>query len=333
MLDFFGIAADFDLNVMRKRQRLNGLTARVVKAVDRLFRDARPDHVIVHGDTTGALAAAQAAFNLGIPVAHVEAGLRTYDLANPWPEEFNRRAIDLFADPLFPPTILAADNLRREGIGGREMTVTGNTVIDALFWTRRRIAGDRGLRHQIESHLPPLDPGRPLVLVTAHRRENQGKPLHRICEAVRGLAADRDLQIVFAVHPSPAIRRVVHRQLDGVRGVTLIDALPYPAFIHLMCHARLILSDSGGIQEEATALGIPVILMRDTTERREGVAEGTVHVAGTDTADIVGQAQRALDGLTPALPSDTFGDERAAERIVTAMRSFALHRERDLRHA
>jgi UDP-N-acetylglucosamine 2-epimerase (non-hydrolysing) len=297
VLDFFCIAPDFDLEAMRPAQGLNGLAARLIERLDPILAGARPNRVIVQGDTTSAFAAALAAFHLGIPVAHVEAGLRTYRPASPFPEEANRRAIALLADLHFAPTRAAGANLAAERLAG-QVYVTGNSGIDAL----RLVLGQIGPP-------PAADAAKKLILVTCHRRESFGAPFAAICGALERLAARADVEIVFPRHPNPAIGATPPH-------AHALPALALPDFVRLMRRADLILTDSGGVQEEAAALGKPVVVLREATERSEGGAM----LAGADADRIVHAAEAWLEGtLPPPAPSDIYGDGFAATRIVDAL--------------
>jgi len=298
VLDFFCIAPDFDLGAMQPGQGLNRLAARLLKRLDPILAGARPDRVLVQGDTTSAFAAALAAFHRGIPVAHVEAGLRTYRADAPFPEEANRRAIALIADRHFAPTAAAKANLAGERLHGA-IHVTGNSGLDAL----RLVLGQIGAP-------PPAGGARKLILVTCHRRESFGGPFAGIVAALERLAARTDVAIVFPRHPNPQTGA-------APAAARMLPPLDLPAFVRLMRRAALILTDSGGVQEEAAALGKPVVVLRDATERDE---EGGVVVAGTDPDRIVHAAQAWLDGAAPPpAPSDAYGDGFAAARIVDGL--------------
>lgn len=297
VLDFFCIAPDFDLEVMQPAQGLNGLAARLIERLDPILARVRPARVIVQGDTTTALAAALATFHLGIPLAHIEAGLRTYRPAAPFPEEANRRAIALLADLHFAPTAAAKANLAAERLRGN-VHVTGNSGIDALRLVLGRIGAP-----------PPAGAAKKLVLVTCHRRESFGAPFAAICAALERLAARDDVEIVFPRHPNPAIGAAPPRA-QALPPLALAD------FVRLMRRADLILTDSGGVQEEAAALGKPVVILREETERPEG---GAI-LAGADPDRIVHAAEAWLEGiLPPPAPSDIYGDGFAAARIVDAL--------------
>lgn len=324
-LELFSIRPDHDLDLMVGNQTLNGLSARLIAALDALYDDVRPDRVLVHGDTTTAMAAALAAFHRRIPVGHVEAGLRTGNLQQPWPEEMNRRVIDLVADILFAPTASSRHNLEAEHLGGR-IVVTGNTVIDALAAAVARLDADTGLRAQLDARFPGLHEGRRLVLVTGHRRESFGAGFENICKALAELARRQDLDVVYPVHLNPNVQGPVNALLGGIGNVHLVPPQDYLGFVRLMQRADVILTDSGGVQEEAPALGKPVLVMRDVTERPEAVAAGVVRLVGTDPARILAAAETALSlpattgGFRP--DASPYGDGRASARIVDAL----LHR-------
>ncbi len=325
VLDIFGIVPDADLDLMVPDQSLAGLTARAVAAVDGWLAAAAPDLVLVQGDTTTVFCAALAAFYRGIPVGHVEAGLRTGDLRSPFPEEANRVLTGRLADLHFPPTATARDNLRREGVPEERIRVTGNTVIDALHLALVRVRRE-------PPPVPGLDAGdldgdRPLVLITGHRRENFGPGFARVC---RGLArlADRfaDHLFVYPVHLNPHVQRPVHEILGDRPNVRLIAPLPYLPFVRLLDRAHLVITDSGGVQEEAPGLGKPVLVTRDTTERPEAVAAGTVRLVGTDEEKLVAEATRLLTDADAyavmARAVNPYGDGKAAGRIVAACQEF-----------
>ncbi len=325
VLAIFGIAPDADLDLMRPDQTLAGLTARAVAGIDAWLADARPDLVLVQGDTTTVFCAALAAFYRGIPVGHVEAGLRTGNLHSPFPEEANRVLTSRLADLHFAPTAGARDHLLREGVPAERIFVTGNTVIDALHLVIEQVRRD-----------PPPVPGlderelrgdRPLVLVTGHRRENFGPGFQRVCRALTRLAdAFPDHLFVYPVHLNPNVQRPVHAILSGRDNVLLIDPLPYLPFVRLMDRATLILTDSGGVQEEAPGLGKPVLVTRETTERPEAVTAGTVKLVGTDEERIVAEATRLLTDpeayAAMARAVNPYGDGKATGRIVAACREF-----------
>jgi len=316
-LRLFGLRPDYDLGVMKRRQTLADITARTVQRVDALLAQRPTDLVIVEGDTAAVFAAALAAFYRQIPVAHVEAGLRSHDRYDPFPEEMNRRLVSPLAEIHLAPTRAARDNLLREGIAAETIFITGNTAVDALL-----LAAKKRPRH-------PAVPaswlrGRRLLLVTAHRRESWGEGIGRICLALRELAERYpDVVVVYAVHPNPVVREAAERVLAGVDRVHLIPPPDYVEFVDLMKRSHLILTDSGGIQEEAPSLGKPVLVMRKTTERTEGVGTGCAELVGTDPADIVARARRLLDDpeayRAMAAPANPYGDGKAAARIRRAL--------------
>jgi len=316
-LDEFGLAPDHDLNIMRPGQDLAWITTAVLEGVGRALAAERPDWLLVHGDTTTAMAAAMAGFYAGVPVAHVEAGLRSGDMTSPFPEEFNRVTVDRVASLLFAPTPGARDNLLREGHAPDRIEVTGNTAVDALLATRARLDRDSALRARCAAALPKA--GR-IILVTGHRRENFGAPFEAICRALARLARRGDVAVVYPVHLNPAVREPAHRILGGVPGVHLLPALGHAAFTHLLGQAALVLTDSGGIQEEAPSLGVPVLVMRDVTERPEAMAAGTARLVGTDEDAIVAAATAVLDSPPRRAPNNPYGDGRAAERILARLR-------------
>jgi len=319
VLDFFSLHADFDLAVMAPQQALNPLLARLVERLDPILVKLAPDRVVVQGDTTTAMAAALAAFHRRIPVAHVEAGLRTWRSATPWPEEYNRRAIALIADLHFAPTRGASDNLAAERLNG-EVFVTGNSGIDALDMVLDRLAREPALAAAVEAALPPRVDERREILVTAHRRESLGAPFQAICAALAGLAEREDVEILFPLHPHPRLRMAAEQALGDMPRIRLLPPLDLPCFVRLLQRARLILTDSGGVQEEAVALGKNVLVLRDATERPEGVEAGAALRVGTDPARILHAAASLL--AAPARPetrSHVYGDGRAVGRIVAGL--------------
>jgi len=320
VLELFGIIPDHDLNVMRAGQSLTEITTSVLAGLTDLFAADRPDRILVHGDTTTALAATLAGFYQQIPVGHVEAGLRTGDLSRPWPEEMNRKVVDAIADVLFAPTESARANLLAEGLGNRRIVVTGNTVIDALLHTVGRLRRDIELEERIRRTYDFLNPNSKLVLVTGHRRESFGDGFERICRAIAQIARRADVEIVYPVHLNPNVREPVGRILAGCSRVHLMEPVDYLPFVYLMDRSHFIITDSGGIQEEAPSLGKPVLVMRDVTERPEAVKAGTVQLVGTDTQRIVASAIALLEDSAIHERSrhiqNPYGDGRAAERIV-----------------
>lgn len=328
VLDLFELKPDFTLDVMRPNQNLNTLTAALYDAIDPVLEMTQPDRVLVHGDTTSAMVASMAAFHRRIPVGHVEAGLRTGDIRSPWPEEMNRRCIDLGADLLFAPTFESRTNLLGERLQGRSF-VTGNTVIDALQLTAKRIDEDSELRARLDSQFSFIKPGRKVLLVTGHRRENFGDGFLDICKALRQLASRSDIQIVYPVHLNPNVQGPVNEHLAGLDNVHLIDPLDYLAFVRLMQRAHVILTDSGGVQEEAPSLGKPVLVMREVTERPEAVTAGTVRLVGTSVESIVsGVAALYDDDLLwrrASQAANPYGDGKASSRIVDILLGRPMH--------
>jgi UDP-N-acetylglucosamine 2-epimerase (non-hydrolysing) len=309
-LRFFGIEPDFDLEVMQADQSLSDLSAKILTRLDPILRDGDFDRAIVQGDTTSATCGAIAAAHRAVPVAHVEAGLRSGSVASPWPEEMNRQLISRIADLHFAPTPGAAANLRAEGIPSKAIHVTGNTGIDALLAARSRL-GNPAL-------WLPRALGRKLILVTMHRRENLGRGLTELCWALRGLGAIGH-QIVFPAHPSPTIQRQARSILAGAPGVRILEPQSYPRFVGLMALSDLIVTDSGGVQEEATALGKAALVVRDATERPEAIEAGAVHLVCAERHAIAAQVKRLLATPPPLTPADTFGDGRASKRILRVL--------------
>ena len=324
VLGLFGIRPEHDLDVMVPNQTLNGLSARVLGLLDSLLGTVKPDRVLVHGDTTTAMAASLAAFHRRIPVGHVEAGLRTYDISQPWPEELNRRIVDVASDLLFAPTASARANLEGERLEGR-ILVTGNTVIDALRLTADRLRSDASLQAGLDARFGRLPRDRKMLLVTGHRRENFGAGFAKICSALTALSLRDDIEIVYPVHLNPNVRGPVREALASRPNIHLVEPQDYVPFVHLMQCAHLILTDSGGVQEEAPSLGKPVLVMRDVTERPEAVAAGTVRLVGTDPERIVREASAVLDAETTTASAafaphgNPYGDGHASERIVSAL--------------
>jgi UDP-N-acetylglucosamine 2-epimerase (non-hydrolysing) len=315
VLDVFSIRPDHDLNVMQPGQSLAAMSSRMLAALEPVLAAERPDWVVVHGDTSTALCGALAAFYAGIPVAHVEAGLRTGDLQAPFPEEMNRVVVARLARLHFAPTEGAAANLRREGIAEAAIAITGNTGIDAVMEIRDALASGRV---QAEG-LPQLDSSKKLIAVTGHRRESFGDGFERICEALAQLADRPDVEIVYAVHPNPNVDGPVRNRLGTRANVHLIEPLPYGPFVELMRRSHILLTDSGGIQEEAPSLGKPVLVMRDKTERPEAIEAGTARLVGTDAARIVGECAALLDDPAEyarrSRLHNPYGDGHAALRI------------------
>lgn len=322
VMDFFDIRADFDLDLMVPGQDLFGLTNRVLKGVQSVIPKVRPDWVIVQGDTTTSFAGALAAFYSNVPVAHVEAGLRTYNKRSPFPEEMNRQLVSRIADLHFAPTDKNRENLLNEGIADNTIYVTGNTVIDALLHCRKKAekSHSTGMRHLNEI----LREDKKLILVTGHRRENFGRGFEQISDALYQLAMRDDVQIIYPVHLNPNVQQTVSDRLGDVENIHLIEPLDYPSFVWLMDRSYLILTDSGGIQEEAPGLGKPVIVMREETERTEAVEAGTVLLTGTSTERIAGAVNRLLDNedeyMDMSKRSNPYGNGDATAQIIKVLR-------------
>jgi UDP-N-acetylglucosamine 2-epimerase (non-hydrolysing) len=317
VLDLFGITPDYDLDVMTDGQSPTTTAAAIMAALEPVLAAERPDWVLVQGDTTTVAAASLAAFYNGIRVGHVEAGLRTFDDHNPFPEEMNRKLTSVMADLHFCPTQSAQENLIFEGMGVDRTMITGNTVIDALTSVAEQ-------SYDVASGpLAGIDFDKRVVLVTSHRRENHGEPLQNICEAVRRIARSTDVQIVFTVHPHPRVGEVVRPMLEGIENVTLLPPLDYLPLVQLMKRSHLVLTDSGGLQEEAPSLGVPVLVLRDSTERPEGVKAGTCRLVGTSSDDIFTAAMQLLNDPSEhrlmARAVNPYGDGHAAPRIVEAL--------------
>lgn len=319
VLNLFDIVPDIDLNLMQANQSLAGLTARLITGIDRVMKAHRPDWVLVQGDTTTVFAAALAAFYHGVRVGHVEAGLRTGDKYQPFPEEINRRMVDVIADLYFAPTETNRQNLLRENLNAQTVHVTGNTVIDALLMIAEQV------KTAPLSLLIPKAARKKMILVTAHRRENHGQPIREICHALVTLArcyADT-VHIVYPVHLNPNIEQPVYALLDHIPNISLLPPVDYQTMVRLLTHAHLILTDSGGIQEEAPSLNKPVLVLRETTERPEAVAAGVTRLVGTKTEAIVEAVTSLLEDetlyRTMATGANPYGDGHASQRIVQAL--------------
>jgi UDP-N-acetylglucosamine 2-epimerase (non-hydrolysing) len=319
VLQLFDIIPDFDLDLMRPSQTLTQLTCNILLGMEGVFAQYKPDWVLVHGDTSTTLATSLAAYYQLVKVAHIEAGLRTHNLYSPWPEEANRQITGRLACLHFAPTMQAKANLLQEGVASKTIHVTGNTVIDSLISVSQRIDQDTDLSQQLASQFPFLDKTKRLVLVTGHRRENFGAGFESMCHALLDIAADPTVQVVYPVHLNPQVQEPVNRILGNVANVNLIAPLDYLPFVYLMKQSQLILTDSGGVQEEAPSLGKPVLVMRNTTERPEAVAAGTVKLVGTDRNTIVSETRRLL--VEPeayeamARAHNPYGDGLACRRI------------------
>jgi UDP-N-acetylglucosamine 2-epimerase (non-hydrolysing) len=318
VLQIADIRPDYDLDLMKANQSLDDLTARLLSGIGKILDETMPQRVIVQGDTATAMCGALAAYYRQIPVSHVEAGLRSYNIYHPWPEEVNRKIIGTIADQHFAPTETSADALRKENIPAEQIYVTGNTVIDALL-----ITANKPSQSNLADILSPLYKkfgGRKIIGVTSHRRENLGDGLTNIASALRILAMRDDVALIFPVHLNPKVRMIMHDTLGDLDNVAMIEPLDYPNFVSLLKHCHFMMTDSGGVQEEAPALGKPVLVMRDTTERPEGVAAGTAKLVGTDTDVLVAEAIRLLDEedhyLAMARAHNPFGDGTASRQIA-----------------
>jgi UDP-N-acetylglucosamine 2-epimerase (non-hydrolysing) len=326
VLSLFGVHPDFDLDLMQSGQDLTDITARVLQGMRGVLREWRPDIMLVHGDTTTTMAASLAAYYEKIAVGHVEAGLRTGEIYSPWPEEMNRRLTGAIATIHFAPTEIAKQNLLAEGVGEERIHVTGNTVIDALMQVVARIDQNIELQQVMTEMFPFLDTTKKQILVTGHRRENFGDGFENICLALKQLGERDDIQIVYPVHLNPNVQEPVQRILSDCPRVQLIEPLDYLPFVYLMSRSYFIITDSGGVQEEAPSLGKPVLVMRDTTERPEAVGTGKVKLVGTDLHKIVTEANRLLDDcaayeLMAKISHNPYGDGMAAERITAVLSS------------
>lgn len=337
VLHIFDIRPDYDLNIMKQGQDLYDVTSRVLLGLREVLKEARPDVVLVHGDTTTSTAAALAAFYAQIPVGHVEAGLRTHNIYSPWPEEMNRQLTGRMATWHFAPTPLSRQNLLAENVAEAQITVTGNTVIDALYWVVDKIKHDASLSQQLDAELQRagydverLSGGRKLVLITGHRRENFGDGFIHMCTAIKNLTQRYpQVDFVYPMHLNPNVRKPIHevfgQDLSGLGNMFFIEPLEYLSFVHLMEKSHIVLTDSGGIQEEAPGLGKPVLVMRDTTERPEALTAGTVKLVGTDYDKIVSAVSTLLDdeaayqAMSRAV--NPYGDGKACGRIVETLKA------------
>ena len=325
VLELFQISPEFDLNIMQAGQGLSDITCRVLTGVEKVAKEFGPDMVLVHGDTTTSAAASLASFYQKVAVGHVEAGLRTGNIHAPWPEEMNRRITSAITTHHFAPTPKARENLLKENIPGDHIFVTGNTVIDALFEVVKTVRADTDLRQEMAGRFPFLDQGKKLILVTGHRRENFGRGFEDICRALKQIAERPNVEIIYPVHLNPNVQEPVYRLLRENANIHLIEPLDYLPFVHLMDKAYLIITDSGGVQEEAPSLGKPVLVMRETTERPEAVTAGTVLLVGTDPAAIVAKAELLLDSPefynTMSMAHNPYGDGKAAKRIAEVLKN------------
>ena len=325
VLDLFEITPEYDLNIMKPDQDLYDVTARILTGIREVLQRFQPDVVLVHGDTSTTFSTALAAFYECIPVGHVEAGLRTGDLSSPWPEEANRKLTSVLAKWHFSPTETSRNNLLKENIDSATVQVTGNTVIDALHSVVSRIKQNQKLSESLAVQFPFLDTDKKLILVTGHRRESFGSGFERICEALRKIALRYpESQIIYPVHLNPNVQEPVNRLLNGISNIYLIEPQDYLPFVYLMSHSYLILTDSGGIQEEAPSLGKPVLVMRDNTERPEALTAGTVKLVGTNTQKIVSAVSQLMDDnehyQSMARATNPYGDGKACGRIIAAIK-------------
>ncbi|MFP3014190.1 MAG: non-hydrolyzing UDP-N-acetylglucosamine 2-epimerase [Arsenophonus sp.] len=326
VLNLFGIIPDYDLNIMTPGQDLTDITCRILNGMKPILLSFKPDIVLVHGDTSTTLATSLAAFYQRIIVAHIEAGLRTGNLYSPWPEEANRKITSHLSMYHFAPTEYSQKNLLRESIPAHNIFITGNTIMDALFWVRDKVMNDTKIRTSLAAQYHFLDKNKKMLLVTGHRRESFGVGFEQICHALAEINRNHtNIQVVYPVHLNPNVREPVQRILQGINNIVLIDPQDYLPFIYLMNRAYLILTDSGGIQEEATALGKPVLVMRDTTERPEAVEAGTARLVGTQIEKIVKTVKQLLTDedayIKMSLAHNPYGDGNACKRILEALKT------------
>jgi UDP-N-acetylglucosamine 2-epimerase (non-hydrolysing) len=324
VLSLFKISPDFDLNIMKPGQDLTDVTTAILHGMKGIFSDFKPDMVLVHGDTATTFATSLAAYYQQIPVGHVEAGLRTGNLYSPWPEEGNRKLTGALAKVHFAPTSNSKSNLLREGVDECDIVVTGNTVIDALLEVVKRLGDDQALLAEASKPTDFISPNRKIILVTGHRRENFGDGFERICKALIEVAQQHpEVDIIYPVHLNPNVREPINRLLSDVENIKLIEPLDYLPFVHLMSRAHIILTDSGGIQEEAPSLGKPVLVMRDTTERPEAVAAGTVKLVGTEIKNIVSELNLLLNNPEAyrqmSIAHNPYGNGSACQQIIEAL--------------
>jgi len=327
VLELFAIKPDYDLDIMKQNQGLTGITCSILMGLEPILQEFSPDRILVHGDTSTTFAASLAAYYQKIPVGHVEAGLRTHNIYSPWPEEANRKLTAVLTDLHFAPTSASRDNLLQENIAEKNIIVTGNTVIDALQHVQESIQNNTELRSQLASQFPFIDTTKKIVLVTGHRRESFGDGFENICQALKELALRDDIQIIYPVHLNPHVREPVNRLLKGIEHVHLIEPQDYLPFVYLMSIAHIILTDSGGVQEEAPSLGKPVLVMRDTTERPEAVVAGTVKLVGADKTKIIQNVSLLLDDQDEyhkmSFAHNPYGDGQASQRIIEGVATYA----------
>lgn len=324
VLEFFEIVPDYDLNLMKPNQDLFSITSNIILGLKDVLDEFKPDYVYVHGDTTTTMAASIAAFYAGAKICHIEAGLRTNNKLSPFPEEINRQLTGRIADYHFAPTSISFNNLRLEGINENDIVITGNTVIDALLYSAERVKDiDNDDILQLQNL---INTEKKVILVTGHRRENHGQGFINICEALKEIAViNKQVQIIYPVHLNPNVKEPVYELLSGIENIYLIEPLAYPAFVWLMTQAHIIITDSGGVQEEAPSLGKPVLVLRDTTERPEAVEAGTVILVGTEKNKIIEECQNLLDDPTlynkMSALKNPYGDGNACEKIVEIIKA------------
>ena len=321
VLELFEINPDYDLNIMENEISLNDITIKILSGLDNILQEFKPDVVLIQGDTTTVLTAALASYYRQIPIAHIEAGLRTDNIYSPWPEEGNRKMVSSITQYHFAPTISAKNNLLKENINSNVIYVTGNTVIDSLFWAKNKIQNDKKLEEKLDKDFSFIDPAKRTILVTGHRRESFGSGFKNICEALKQIANNnQNVQIIFPVHLNPNIQKPVSEILKGIENINLIQPQNYIKFQYLMTKSFIILTDSGGIQEEAPSLGKPVLVMRNITERPEAIEGGTVKLVGTDINKIINSVDLLLNNKNEyqkmSLSHNPYGDGRACSRIV-----------------
>ena len=321
VLELFEIIPDYDLNIMEAEISLNNTVIKILSGVDKILQKFDPDVVLIQGDTTTVLTAGLASYYRQISIAHIEAGLRTGDIYSPWPEEGNRKITSSITQYHFAPTLSAQNNLLKESINSSTIFVTGNTVIDALFWARDKLKKDKNLKEKLDKDFSFIDPSKRIILVTGHRRESFGIGFKNICEALMEIAKiNKDVQIIFPVHLNPNVKKPVNEKLKNIENIILIQPLNYIKFQYLMAKAFIILTDSGGIQEEAPSLGKPVLVMRDVTERPEAVEAGTVKLVGTDIKKIIDSVSDLLNNENEykkmSLSHNPYGDGQACSRII-----------------
>lgn len=320
VLDLFELKPDYDLNIMTPGQSLNTVSSKILTGLEPVLDKLKPDYVLVHGDTATTFATALAAYYKKIPVGHIEAGLRTQNIYSPWPEEANRKLTGVLSNIHFAPTKVAKDNLIKEGYAENSIYVTGNTVIDALLLIKAKLEKDRKLNDVLNKQFDFLDQSKRLILVTGHRRENFGEGFKNICDAIKTISKNDNVQVIYPVHLNPNVQKPVNQLLSNLENVFLIEPQDYLPFVYLMMRSYLILTDSGGIQEEAPALGKPVLVMRDTTERPEAVAAGTVKLVGTSSKLIEDSISQLLSDKTlysnMSKAQNPYGDGNASKKIV-----------------